>query len=105
MRCSRRAGIVSRRLLTYALADMAKYSNLAVTSRGRFQRPPLASKASGSRPLTFGRIFFDSSSLVKLYRHEIGTPAVDRLANSGRKAVRISRLTVAELISAFCDRA
>lgn len=45
--------------------------------------------------------FFDSSALVKLYHHEIGTLAVDRLANSGGSVVRISRLTPAELISAF----
>jgi hypothetical protein len=45
--------------------------------------------------------FFDSSALVKLYHDEIGTSAVDRLANSGGSIIRISRLTPAELISAF----
>jgi predicted nucleic acid-binding protein len=45
--------------------------------------------------------FFDSSALVKLYHYEIGTSAVDRLANSRGNVIRISRLTAAELISAF----
>lgn len=44
--------------------------------------------------------FFDSSALVKLYHAEAGTPVVDRIINGGN-VVRISRLTVAELTSAF----
>jgi uncharacterized protein len=45
--------------------------------------------------------FFDSSALVKLYHAEAGTPAVDRIVNATDNLVRISRLTVAELTSAF----
>ena len=45
--------------------------------------------------------FFDSSALVKLYHAEAGTPAVDRIVSTAGNFVRISRLTVAELISAF----
>jgi predicted nucleic acid-binding protein len=45
--------------------------------------------------------FFDSSALVKLYHPEAGTPAVDQIVNSAGNLVRISRLTVAELTSAF----
>jgi predicted nucleic acid-binding protein len=45
--------------------------------------------------------FFDSSALVKLYHPEGGTPAVDQIVNAADNLVRISRLTVAELTSAF----
>ena len=45
--------------------------------------------------------FFDSSALVKLYHPEAGTPAVDRIVNAAGNPVRVSRLTVAELTSAF----
>jgi predicted nucleic acid-binding protein len=45
--------------------------------------------------------FFDSSALVKLYHPEAGTPAVDQIVNAAGNLVRISRLTVAELTSAF----
>lgn len=45
--------------------------------------------------------FFDSSALVKLYHREVGTAAVDQIVNATDNAVRVSRLTVAELTSAF----
>jgi predicted nucleic acid-binding protein len=45
--------------------------------------------------------FFDSRALVKLYHPEAGTPAVDQIFNATENLVRVSRLTVAELISAF----
>lgn len=45
--------------------------------------------------------FLDSSALVKLYHAEIGTSAVDQIANTAGNLIRISRLTVAELTSAF----
>jgi predicted nucleic acid-binding protein len=45
--------------------------------------------------------FFDTSALVKLYHSEAGTPAVDQIVNSPGNPIRISRLTVAELTSAF----
>lgn len=45
--------------------------------------------------------FFDSSALVKLYHAESGTPAVDQIVSAADNLVRISRLTVAELTSAF----
>ncbi|HYL38438.1 MAG TPA: type II toxin-antitoxin system VapC family toxin [Bryobacteraceae bacterium] len=45
--------------------------------------------------------FFDSSALVKLYHSEIGTPVVDQIINAAGNPVRISRLTAAELTSAF----
>lgn len=45
--------------------------------------------------------FFDSSALVKLYHPEIGTLAVDHIVNATGNSVRVSRLTVAELTSAF----
>jgi uncharacterized protein len=45
--------------------------------------------------------FFDSSALVKLYHPETGTSAVDQIANIADNLIRISRLTVAELTSAF----
>ena len=45
--------------------------------------------------------FFDSSALVKLYHAEAGTPAVDRIANAADSRILISRLTVAEITSAF----
>jgi uncharacterized protein len=45
--------------------------------------------------------FFDSSALVKLYHPEAGTPAVDQIVNAAGNLGRLSRLTVAELTSAF----
>ena len=45
--------------------------------------------------------FFDFSALVKLYHLEVGTPAVDQIVNATGNVVRVSRLTVAELTSAF----
>jgi predicted nucleic acid-binding protein len=45
--------------------------------------------------------FFDSSALVKLYHHENGTTVVDQIVNATGNQVRVSRLTVAELTSAF----
>ena len=45
--------------------------------------------------------FFDSSALVKLYHREAGTPTVDLIVNAANNQIRISRLTVAELTSAF----
>ena len=45
--------------------------------------------------------FFDSSALVKLYHSEAGTPAVDQIVNASDNVVRVSRLTVPELTSAF----
>lgn len=45
--------------------------------------------------------FFDSSALVKLYHAESGTPGVDQIVSAADNLVRISRLTVAELTSAF----
>jgi uncharacterized protein len=45
--------------------------------------------------------FFDSSALVKLYHPEAGTPAVDQIVNATDNLVRVSRLTVSELTSAF----
>jgi len=45
--------------------------------------------------------FFDSSALVKVYHPEVGTPAVDQIVNAAGNHIRISRLTVAELTSAF----
>ena len=45
--------------------------------------------------------FFDSSALVKLYHPEAGTPAVDQIINAEGNLVRVSRMTVAELTSAF----
>lgn len=45
--------------------------------------------------------FFDSSALVKLYHLEVGTPVVDQIVNAADNLVRVSRLTVAELTSAF----
>ena len=49
--------------------------------------------------------FFDSSALVKLYHPEPGTPLVDRIVNSNVNVVRLSRLSVAEMISAFAIKA
>jgi predicted nucleic acid-binding protein len=49
--------------------------------------------------------FFDSSALVKLYHPEPGTPLVDRIVNSHVNVVRLSRLSVAEMISAFAIKA
>lgn len=45
--------------------------------------------------------FFDTSALVKLYHPEASTSTVDQIFNSPGTAIRISRLTVAELTSAF----
>lgn len=45
--------------------------------------------------------FFDSSALVKLYHPEAGTPIVDQIVNAANNPIRISRLTTAELTSAF----
>jgi len=45
--------------------------------------------------------FLDSSALVKLYHAEAGTPAIENIVNSPDNVVRISRLSVAELTSAF----
>ena len=45
--------------------------------------------------------FFDSSALAKLYHPEIGTPKVDEIVQVAGTQVRISRLTVVELPSAF----
>ena len=45
--------------------------------------------------------FFDSSALVKLYHSEAGTPSVDQIVNVADNSIRISRLTAAELTSAF----
>jgi uncharacterized protein len=45
--------------------------------------------------------FFDSSALVKLYHREVGTPIVDQIVRTADNSTRISRLTVAELTSAF----
>ena len=45
--------------------------------------------------------FFDTSALVKLYHCEVGTPAVDIIASAPQTFIRISRLTAAEMISAF----
>jgi predicted nucleic acid-binding protein len=49
--------------------------------------------------------FFDSSALVKLYHPELGTPVVDRIVNFHVNVVRLSRLSVAEMISAFAIKA
>ena len=45
--------------------------------------------------------FFDSSALVKLYHREVGTPIVDQIVGATGNFLRVSRLTVAELTSAF----
>jgi uncharacterized protein len=45
--------------------------------------------------------FFDSSALVKRYHIELGTPAVLRMIDGSKDAILISRLAVAETISAF----
>jgi predicted nucleic acid-binding protein len=45
--------------------------------------------------------FFDSSALVKLYHPEAGTSAVDQIVGTRSNLIRVSRLTVAELTSAF----
>lgn len=45
--------------------------------------------------------FFDSSAPVKLYHSEAGTPAVDQIVNAAGSRIGISRLTVAEITSAF----
>ncbi len=46
-------------------------------------------------------LFFDSSALVKLYHPEAGTPAVDQIVDATDNLVLVSRLTLAELTSAF----
>ena len=48
--------------------------------------------------------FFDSSALVKRYHPETGTPVVDHIASASDHFIRVSRLTVAELTSAFAIR-
>jgi predicted nucleic acid-binding protein len=45
--------------------------------------------------------FLDSSALVELYHREAGTPAVDQIVNTAGNQVRVSRLTIAEMTSAF----
>ena len=45
--------------------------------------------------------FFDSSALAKLYHPEVGTPEMDKIVQTPGAQVRISRLTVVELPSAF----
>ncbi len=45
--------------------------------------------------------FFDSSALVKLYHREAGTDAVEEIVDSSDGQIRISRLTPAEIASAF----
>ncbi len=42
-----------------------------------------------------------SSALVKFYHQEAGTEEIDRIVNGRANVTRISRLTVAELTSAF----
>jgi len=45
--------------------------------------------------------FFDSSALVKIYHPEVGTPTIDQIVNVTDSVIRVSRLTVVELTSAF----
>jgi predicted nucleic acid-binding protein len=45
--------------------------------------------------------FLDSSALVKRYHLEPGSVLVQHVINADNNGIRISRLTVAELISAF----
>ena len=45
--------------------------------------------------------FFDSSALVKIYHPEVGTPTIDQIVNATDNVIRVSRLTVVELTSAF----
>jgi predicted nucleic acid-binding protein len=45
--------------------------------------------------------FFDSSALVKLYHPEAGTSTVDQIVGTSGNLIRVSRLSVAELTSAF----
>jgi len=45
--------------------------------------------------------FFDTSALVKLYHQEVGTALVDQIVQTTGTRVLISRLTGAELTSAF----
>ena len=45
--------------------------------------------------------FFDSSALVKRYHAESGTGIVDDIVNATGSMVRISRVTIPEVISAF----
>jgi hypothetical protein len=45
--------------------------------------------------------FFNSSALAKLYHPEAGTATVDQIVNATGATVRLSRLTVVELRSAF----
>jgi uncharacterized protein len=49
--------------------------------------------------------FFDSSALVKLYHAEAGTATVSQIVNTTGNLIRVSRLTVAELTSAFAIKA
>ena len=49
--------------------------------------------------------FFDSSALVKLYHAEAGTATVSQIVNITGNQIRVSRLTVAELTSAFAIKA
>jgi uncharacterized protein len=49
--------------------------------------------------------FFDSSALVKLYHSEAGTLVVDQIVNSPANFARLSRLSVAEMISAYAIKA
>ena len=45
--------------------------------------------------------FLDSSALVKRYHIELGTPTVLQVVDAAANAIRISRLTTTELVSAF----
>ena len=45
--------------------------------------------------------FFDSSALVKLYHTEAGSPVVEQIANASENLVRVARLTITEMTSAF----
>ena len=48
--------------------------------------------------------YFDSGALVKLYHLETGTAEVDEIVTAPANVIRISRLTVAELTSAFAGK-
>lgn len=45
--------------------------------------------------------FFDSSALAKFYHAETGTAIVDRIVQAEGNQIRISRLTVVEMLSVF----
>jgi predicted nucleic acid-binding protein len=45
--------------------------------------------------------FFDSSALAKLYHPEVGTQAIDEIANTEIRKICISRLTLVEIPSVF----